>query len=107
MAVRKKKLPPLPPRAPGVWRDATSYGRDERGKADARVWALEGAKVFVHRRHGLGALWFVSAHDLKVDNWELVAKDIEAALAEGIEVVREYLKERLAELPSDSREGSG
>lgn len=81
------------------WKDTTSYSRDERGKAEPRVWQLEtkGLRLQVHRLHGYEG-WYVSAHDVGIEGRALKATDAEDAKLAGVALVRAQLELALKRL---------
>ena len=89
------------------WRDATSYGRDERGVIEPRTWATDSKIIHVvvtcgHIYHRDTKAWVLN-FGTKFNAYEL--KDVppgpenhELAKAKAIELVREHLQRQLAEL---------
>jgi hypothetical protein len=80
------------------WEEDKDYRTGKVRGTEARVGPL---RIVVHHYIGYPPeRWFVSAHGLRdIDRRELQARDLDAAKAEAIEVVRRWLTSALAALP--------
>lgn len=91
----------------GTWRDVTSYSRDTAPEdRKPRTWEFktENLTVVVSRRiHREG--WFLTCHQLMIDQ-VLDADDADAARAEAMVRVREWLLVAREELPQGDEHAS-
>ena len=83
-----------------IWKDATSYSRDERGFTEPRT--LETKAGWLHlgvtRRHGLEG-WWGYCRELAITEHRLGVIDLRSAQADWIRWIKERLAMGLKALP--------